>query len=89
MHMTEVPDDPPAGAQAAAAEVAPLDVDGVRAVAIGTALWALALIALVPFRSTLSDDGHLWWIGTCAVGVLLGLAGLAYVTRLRSPASRK
>lgn len=67
-----------------AAQVEPLDVDGVRAVAVGTALWAIALVACLVFTSRLRDDGHLWWIATCACGVVLGLAGLAYVIRRRA-----
>jgi len=72
-----------------AAPLAPVDVDGVRAVTIGTILWAVALIALLPFTDTLRDDGHLWWIGTCAVGVLLGLSGLGYTVRRRNRLRRR
>ena len=75
--MNEEPGASPAG------EVAPLDVDGVRAVSIGTALWAVALVACLVFTDRLRDDGHLWWTATCACGVALGLAGLAYVLRRR------
>lgn len=70
------------------ADVAPLDVDGVRAVAVGTGLWAVALVACLLFVDTLREDGHLWWIATCACGVVLGLAGLGYVTRRRSAIRR-
>ena len=65
-------------------DVRPLDVDGVRAVAIGTVLWAVALVALLPFWGRLSDAGRLWWIGACAAGVGLGLLGLRYVIRRRT-----
>jgi hypothetical protein len=34
-------------------------------------------------RDQLSDDGRGWWIWTCAVGVLLGLAGIVITTRRR------
>ena len=64
--------------------VAPLDVDGVAALAAGTALWAVAFVALAPFHRTLDADGRLWWLTTCAVGFLLGLVGLAYVIRRRA-----
>jgi len=66
----------------------PLDVDGVRAVTVGTALWAVALVACLVFTSRLRDDGHLWWIATCACGVVLGLAGLAFVLRRRDAIRR-
>jgi hypothetical protein len=67
-----------------AVPVAPLDVDGVRAVTVGTALWAIALVACLVFTNRLRDDGHLWWIATCACGVVFGLAGLTYVLRRRA-----
>jgi hypothetical protein len=59
----------------------PLQVDMQRHVAIGTALWALAFLVLLPFSARLRADGHLWWLGTCAAGVGLGLLGLAYLRR--------
>jgi len=76
--MSDEPGTSPAGG------VAPLDVDGVRAVAVGTVLWAVALVACLVFTDRLRDDGHLWWIATCACGLVLGLAGLAYVVRRRN-----
>jgi hypothetical protein len=59
----------------------PLPNDGVRTVIIGTVLWAVALVALLPFSDRLNDDGRLWWIATCAVGTGLGLLGLVYCKR--------
>ncbi len=59
----------------------PLPNDGVRTVLVGTILWAVALVVLLPFTGRLDDDGHLWWIATCAVGAGLGLLGLLYCTR--------
>ena len=53
------------------------------AVGVGTALWAVAFVVLLVLRSRLRAHGHLWWLGTCAAGVVLGLAGLVYVTRRR------
>lgn len=87
--MTEPDREPPAPADLERVDVAPLDVDGVRAVAVGTALWALALVALLPFTGSLREDGHLWWLGTCATGVVLGLAGLVYVVRRRAALHRR
>lgn len=49
------------------------DVAGI--VTVGTVLWAIALVVLLPFWSTLDHDGHLWWIPTCACGAGLGLLG--------------
>ena len=75
--------------RAPAPEVAPLDVDGVRAVVVGTVAWVVALVALLPFQDDLREDGRLWWLATCAVGALLGLAGLVYVRRRRAAINRR
>ena len=65
------------------ADVEPLDVDGVRTVEIGTALFFVAFIALLPFYGQLQDDGHTWWLWSCLTGVGLGLLGLEYCRRHR------
>jgi Protein of unknown function (DUF2530) len=65
------------------ATVQPLDVTGVRTVAVGTTLWFLVLVCLLPFYSTLEDDGHVWWIWTCVAGIALGGVGLEYCRRRR------
>jgi MYXO-CTERM domain-containing protein len=63
--------------------VEPLDVDAVRTVQIGTALWAVALVATLIARDALEDQGRTWWIWTCAAGVVLGILGLLVTTRRR------
>lgn len=65
------------------ADVEPLDVDGVRTVEVGCALWLLGSLALLPFYGRLEDDGHLWWLWTCLAGFGLGLFGLEYCRRRR------
>jgi hypothetical protein len=65
------------------ADVEPLDVDGVRTVAVGTALWALAFVLLLPFYGRLEESGRLWWLWTCVAGFGLGLIGLDYCRRRR------
>ena len=65
------------------ANVEPLDVDGVRTVEVGSALWLLGFLALLPFYGRLADDGHLWWLWTCLTGFGLGLLGLEYCRRRR------
>ncbi|MCH1868941.1 DUF2530 domain-containing protein [Nocardioides sp. CFH 31398] len=65
------------------ADVEPLDVDGVRTVEIGVALWAVAFVALLPFWGRLEEDGRLWWLWTCLAGFGLGLLGLEYCRRRR------
>lgn len=68
--------------------VRPLDVDGVRTVAIGTVLWAIAFVVLVLFRDDLDAEGLGWWIWTCLAGVGLGLLGLEYARKRRDAIAR-
>lgn len=65
------------------ANVEPLDVDGVRTVEVGSALWLIAFVGLLPFYGRLQDDGRLWWLWTCLAGFGLGLIGLEYCRRRR------
>jgi MYXO-CTERM domain-containing protein len=81
--VTEPPAPDAEAAPQQAPEVAPLDVDGVAAVAVGTVLWAVALVACLIFRVPLSEAGNAWWTWVCAAGALLGLAGLWFVRRRR------
>lgn len=66
------------------ADVEPLDVDGVRTVQVGTTLWALGFLLLLPFWGRLRADGHLWWLWTCAAGFGLGLIGWDHCRRRRN-----
>lgn len=65
-------------------EIKPVDDDGVGAVALGTAVWLIALVVLILLRGTLRHDGHLWWIACAATGFGLGLLGLGYCLRRRA-----
>lgn len=65
------------------AEVGPLDVDGVRTVGIGSVLWLVGFVGLLPFYGRLADDGRAWWVWTCMAGAGLGLVGLEYCRRRR------
>ncbi len=65
------------------ADVDPLDVDGVRTLEVGTALWFAAFVALLPFYGKLQESGNLWWLWTCMAGAGLGLFGLEYCRRRR------
>lgn len=60
---------------------APSPRDDVRTVLVGTVLWGVAFVALLPFWSWLDDTGRLWWLPTCASGAGLGLIGLVYTRR--------
>ena len=46
------------------ADVEPLDLDGVRTIQVGTALWGIALVVMVVFRAELERDGRCWWLWT-------------------------
>ena len=65
------------------ADVEPLDVDGVRTVGVGTALFFLGFLALLPFYGRLREDGTTWWLWMCLTGAGLGLLGLEYCRRRR------
>lgn len=65
------------------APVEPLDVDGVRTVQVGTALFLLGFLALLPFYGRLQDDGRTWLLWMCLAGVGLGLLGIEYCKRRR------
>jgi hypothetical protein len=65
------------------ADVDPLDVDGVRTLEVGTGVWLLAFVALLPFYGKLEETGRLWWLWTCMAGFGLGLLGLEYCRRRR------
>jgi hypothetical protein len=61
----------------------------VRTVQVGTALWAIALVATLVMRDQLSDDGREWWIWTCVAGFVLGLVGIVITTRRRGRLERR
>ncbi len=63
------------------ADVEPLDVDGVRTVEVGTAVWLIGFVALLPFYGRLEDGGHAWWLWTCLAGFGLGLLGVEVCRR--------
>ena len=66
------------------ADVEPLDVDGVRTVQVGTAVFFLGFLGLLPFYGALEDDGRTWWLWMCLAGVGLGLFGIEYCRRRRA-----
>jgi hypothetical protein len=65
------------------APVEPLDVDGVRTVQVGTALFLIAFLALLPFYGRLEEDGRTWLLWMCLAGVGLGLLGVEHCKRRR------
>ncbi|MGZ8770693.1 MAG: DUF2530 domain-containing protein [Aeromicrobium sp.] len=66
------------------AEVEPMDVDGVRTMTVGTILWGVLAIALLPFLGNLESSGRTWWMWTAVAGFGLGLIGLEYCHRRKN-----
>ncbi|WP_249666156.1 DUF2530 domain-containing protein [Nocardioides faecalis] len=65
------------------APVEPLDVDGVRTVQVGTVLFVVAFLALLPFWGRLEEAQNTWLLWMCLTGAGLGLIGSAYCKRRR------
>ena len=63
--------------------VEPLDVDGVRTVQVGTGLFLLGFLGLLPFYGRLEESGRTWLLWMCLAGVGLGLLGMEYCKRRR------
>jgi Protein of unknown function (DUF2530) len=66
------------------ANVEPLDVDGIRTVQVGIALWFVGFLGLLPFYGALVDSDRSWWLWTCLAGSGLGLLGLEYCRRRKA-----
>ncbi len=52
-------------------------------VAIGTVVWAIALIVLIVLQPRLEESGTTWWIGVAVVGLITGLLATAFMSRRR------
>ncbi|TMR09186.1 DUF2530 domain-containing protein [Nonomuraea turkmeniaca] len=50
-------------------------------IAVGIALWAVALVVLLIFRPAPENE---WWIWTCVTGIGFGFLGMWLVRRPRS-----
>ncbi|HYU67359.1 MAG TPA: DUF2530 domain-containing protein [Jatrophihabitantaceae bacterium] len=61
----------------------PVQVDSWRIVAIGTAIWFVGFVVLLPFYGWLGRHDHRIWLWTCLAGWILGLIGLPLVRRHR------
>ncbi|HST50302.1 DUF2530 domain-containing protein, partial [Jatrophihabitans sp.] len=59
----------------------PLTVDGRRVMLVGTALFGLAFLVLLPFWTWLGEHQHRVWLWTALAGTVLGLLGLRLVRK--------
>jgi len=66
-----------------------MDVDGVRTMTVGTIIWGVAAVALLPFLGTLEENGTTWWLWTAFAGLGLGLIGIEYCRRRRNALQMK
>ena len=67
--------------QAAKKELAPLEVNGITAVTIGTGIWSVATLIMVLMRDQLEASGRGNWIEIGVCGIILGLLGMRYTKR--------
>ena len=65
----------------------PLEGNDRQIAAIGTVVWAVALIVVFLLRGQLPHCSH-WWIWTCVTGVGLGLFGVVYIPYLQRSRAR-
>jgi RsiW-degrading membrane proteinase PrsW (M82 family) len=56
-----------------------------RIVAVGTGIWFVAFLALLPFYTSLGHQhpSHRVWLWTCLAGTFCGLAGWSLMVRHR------
>lgn len=66
----------------------PLESDDVRAVAAGTAAWAVGLVVLIVLRVTDAARVETWWLVMCGYGLLLGVVGVRYCQRRHAAIER-
>jgi Protein of unknown function (DUF2530) len=60
-----------------------METDDVRIVALGTALWLIALAATLVFHDRLAEHDNGDWVWVALAGVFLGGVGLRHVRRRR------
>jgi len=58
-----------------------METDDVRVVALGTALWLVALVLALVFHGHLSAHDNGDWVWIALAGSFLGFVGLRYVRR--------
>lgn len=82
-----IPDEPAeVTPEASADDLLPVQIDVLRVLEIGIALWVVALVLTLVIPA-LHQDGRDWWPWTCVAGAGLGAIGWAYIKRGRGNAS--
>ena len=61
----------------------PVQVDAGRIVLVGTVLWFVGFLALLPFWGWLQRTDRLLWVWTCLAATGLGLLGLLLIRKHR------
>jgi Protein of unknown function (DUF2530) len=59
----------------------PMEVNDVLIVTVGTVLFSIAFLVMLPFHTSLEHAGHGRWPWIALAGALLGLVGIAYCRR--------
>ena len=67
----------------------PMKTDDRAALAVGTLLWAIAVVVAIVLAGPLAESGHGWVLAATIVGVVLGLVGVVYAQVQRSRAGRR
>jgi hypothetical protein len=62
----------------------PIHVNADRIIFIGTALWTLSFLILLPFYSELGRHHHRIWLWTSLAGIGVGLFGYSVMRRHRA-----
>ena len=65
-----------------------METDDVRIVAIGTALWLVALVATLVFHDRLAEHDNGDWVWIALAGIFLGFARAALRRRRQRPPPR-
>ena len=53
--------------------IEPVPDDGVSAVTVGLGIWAVATVLCLLLRDQLADHEVSWWLGTCVIGLGIGV----------------
>ena len=61
-----------------------MESDDILVITVGTALWAVGLVATLLLHDRLSENGNSDWVWIMAAGLFLGLVGIRYVRRRRT-----